>query len=115
MTTQEKICSILTKLQDENLSEWEKRDFAQEGMNLTRLTVETDGVGSKILYLYFLKVNLSVRWSLPSLFGRLYYFLSIIRLKNHRMDSELLNQLVKQTESADFRSFLVRFKKLKVG
>lgn len=67
LTTADHICSLLS---EKPATQWEKREWSQTGLNLTRILEKSDPGSAYWIYLYFLRENLKERSTVPAWLGR---------------------------------------------
>lgn len=109
MTILTAICShVNSESQIKSRSMWEKREWAQEGMNLGRILLPATPFGL-IVYLYFLKKNLELRWTPPTWLGWIFFATQIIHLKLKKLTLEIPLSPDLPIENEDFQKFISSF------
>jgi len=100
------ICSLFDEISLSKINHsWEKRELSQMGMNSARNLIITDSLSSKVLYLFFLQMNLNERYSLPVAVGYLYFYFQMWLIKSKKINEETDLLLFFMSKSKEFKEF----------
>lgn len=106
LTLVDRICSLFDEISlQEFKHSWEKRELSQIGMNSARNLIITDSLTGKVLYLFFLQMNLKERYSLPVAVGYLYFYFQMWLIKSKKNNEENGLLLFFMSKSKEFKEF----------